>query len=69
MTFCWWSDVSLSSLFQQHKSHVEEPSNNRLLNDRKRKFVDTELAQDTEGNVTDVKAKNMCAITPVSTVF
>ncbi|XP_026151816.1 ETS translocation variant 5a isoform X2 [Mastacembelus armatus] len=31
----------------QHKSHVEEPSH-RPLNDRKRKFVDTELAQDTE---------------------
>ncbi|KAF3694484.1 ETS translocation variant 5 [Channa argus] len=31
-----------------HKSHVEEPSHNRPLNDRKRKFVDTELAQDTE---------------------
>ncbi|KAG7219721.1 hypothetical protein INR49_018884 [Caranx melampygus] len=32
----------------QHKSHVEEPSHSRPLNDRKRKFVDTELAQDTE---------------------
>ncbi|XP_068185651.1 ETS translocation variant 5a isoform X3 [Antennarius striatus] len=31
-----------------HKSHVEEPSHNRPLSDRKRKFVDTELAQDTE---------------------
>ncbi|XP_035533142.1 ETS translocation variant 5a isoform X2 [Morone saxatilis] len=31
-----------------HKSHVEEPSHSRPLNDRKRKFVDTELAQDTE---------------------
>lgn len=36
-------------LLQQHKSRVEEPSHNRPLNDRKRKFVDTELAQDTEG--------------------
>ncbi|XP_047457469.1 ETS translocation variant 5a [Mugil cephalus] len=31
-----------------HKSHVEEPSLCRPLNDMKRKFVDTELAQDTE---------------------
>lgn len=31
-----------------HKSHVEEASHSRPLNDRKRKFVDTELAQDTE---------------------
>ncbi|XP_048875058.1 ETS translocation variant 5-like isoform X2 [Brienomyrus brachyistius] len=30
-----------------HKSHVEEPCS-RPVNDRKRKFVDTELAQDTE---------------------
>ncbi|XP_036401590.1 ETS translocation variant 5a isoform X1 [Megalops cyprinoides] len=30
-----------------HKSHVEEPCS-RPFNDRKRKFVDTELAQDTE---------------------
>uniref|UniRef100_A0A3Q3K4U4 ETS domain-containing protein n=1 Tax=Monopterus albus TaxID=43700 RepID=A0A3Q3K4U4_MONAL len=31
-----------------HKSHVEGPPHNRPLNDRKRKFVDAELAQDTE---------------------
>lgn len=31
-----------------HKSRVEEPSHSRQLNERKRKFVDTELAQDTE---------------------
>ncbi|XP_030613687.1 ETS translocation variant 5a isoform X2 [Archocentrus centrarchus] len=31
-----------------HKSHVEEVAHNRPLNDRKRKFIDTELAQDTE---------------------
>ncbi|XP_078118691.1 ETS translocation variant 5a isoform X1 [Sander vitreus] len=31
-----------------HKSHVEDPSHSRPLSDRKRKFVDTELAQDTE---------------------
>ncbi|KAM8855535.1 ETS translocation variant 5a isoform 2-T3 [Spinachia spinachia] len=31
-----------------HKPHAEEPSHHRPLNDRKRKFVDTELAQDTE---------------------
>uniref|UniRef100_A0A673BBV0 ETS domain-containing protein n=1 Tax=Sphaeramia orbicularis TaxID=375764 RepID=A0A673BBV0_9TELE len=31
-----------------HKSQVEEPSHNRPLNERKRKFIDTELAQDTE---------------------
>ncbi|XP_055361146.1 ETS translocation variant 5a isoform X2 [Betta splendens] len=31
-----------------HKSRVEEPSHLRPLSDRKRKFVDTELAQDTE---------------------
>ncbi|XP_058478332.1 ETS translocation variant 5a isoform X2 [Solea solea] len=31
-----------------HKSQVEEASYNRPLIDRKRKFVDTELAQDTE---------------------
>ncbi|XP_037344614.2 ETS translocation variant 5a isoform X1 [Pungitius pungitius] len=31
-----------------HKSHAEEPSHHRPLSDRKRKFVDTELAQDTE---------------------
>lgn len=31
-----------------HKSRVEEPSHSRPLNERKRKFVDTELAQDTE---------------------
>ncbi|XP_041857900.1 ETS translocation variant 5a isoform X1 [Melanotaenia boesemani] len=30
------------------QSHVEEPLHGRPLNDRKRKFVDTELAQDTE---------------------
>lgn len=44
-------DICSSSLSQQHKSHVAEPSHSRPLNDRKRKFVDTELAQDTEGNV------------------
>ncbi|XP_060944671.1 ETS translocation variant 5a isoform X1 [Limanda limanda] len=32
----------------QHKSHVDESSHIRPLLDRKRKFVDTELAQDTE---------------------
>ncbi|KAF3843538.1 hypothetical protein F7725_002387 [Dissostichus mawsoni] len=32
----------------QHKSHVEELSHIRPVSDRKRKFVDTELAQDTE---------------------
>ncbi|CAL8322566.1 unnamed protein product [Merluccius merluccius] len=31
-----------------HKSHSEEPSYARPFNDRKRKFVDTELALDTE---------------------
>lgn len=40
-------------LLQQHKSRVEEPPHNRPLNDRKRKFVDTELAQDTEGSFAD----------------
>ncbi|KAM8857676.1 ETS translocation variant 5a isoform 1-T1 [Synchiropus picturatus] len=29
-------------------SHVEEPSHNRPVNDRKRKFIDSELALDTE---------------------
>lgn len=38
---------------------MEEPSNNRPLSDRKRKFVDTELAQDTEGKITDVKNQKM----------
>lgn len=35
---------------KQHKSHVEDPSHDRPVNDRKRKFVDAELALDTEGN-------------------
>lgn len=35
---------------KQHKSHVEGPSHGRPVNDRKRKFVDAELALDTEGN-------------------
>lgn len=35
---------------KQHKSHVEDPSHSRPMNDRKRKFVDSELALDTEGN-------------------
>lgn len=35
---------------KQHKSHVEDPSHGRPVNDRKRKFVDAELALDTEGN-------------------
>lgn len=39
----------LSSLFQQQDAHAEPP-NNRSLNDRKRKFVDAELSQDSEGN-------------------
>lgn len=55
--FFWQSDNSPCSLSQQHKSHVEEPPHNRPLIDRKRKFVDTELAQDTEGNVADVKTQ------------
>lgn len=50
----------LTFLCQQHKSHVEEPFHNRPLNDRKRKFVDTELAQDTEGNVVDVTEYCKC---------
>lgn len=48
---------SASPLCQQHNSHVE-PSNSRFLNDRKRKYVDTELAQDTEGNIIIEKAMN-----------
>ncbi|TNN41951.1 ETS translocation variant 1 [Liparis tanakae] len=32
----------------QHRSHLEDPSHLRPPGDRKRKFVDTELAQDTE---------------------
>lgn len=56
---CLWSDVSPSFLLQQHNSRVEEPSNSRPLSDRKRKFVDSELAQDTEGKITDVKNTNM----------
>ncbi|KAM9343814.1 ETS translocation variant 5a isoform 3-T3 [Pholidichthys leucotaenia] len=32
----------------QHKSNGEDASLSRSLNDRKRKFIDTELAQDTE---------------------
>lgn len=49
------SMAELSNMFsfpshsQNHKSHVEEPPHSRPLSDRKRKFVDTELAQDTEG--------------------
>lgn len=35
---------------KQHKSHVEDPSHSRPISDRKRKFVDSELALDTEGN-------------------
>lgn len=35
---------------KQHKSHTEDPSHHRPVNDRKRKFVDVELALDTEGN-------------------
>lgn len=33
---------------KQHKSPVD-PSHSRPVNDRKRKFVDSELALDTEG--------------------
>lgn len=49
------SDLFLfpSSLLQ-HNSGVKEPTNHRTLNERKRKFVDTELAQDTEGNVANI---------------
>lgn len=61
IVLCVWSDIifwqSDSSLSQQHKSHVEETTHNRPLIDRKRKFVDTELAQDTEGNLADVKTQ------------
>lgn len=35
---------------KQHKSHVEDLSQSRPVNDRKRKFVESELALDTEGN-------------------
>lgn len=35
---------------KQNKSHVDDPSHSRPVNDRKRKFVDSELALDTEGN-------------------
>lgn len=44
--------------FLLQKSHMQEPSC-RPLTDRKRKFVDTELAQDTEG-----KQMNMQSIHP-----
>lgn len=39
----------LSSVPQQHDAHPEPPDN-RCLNDRKRKFVEAELNQDSEGN-------------------
>ncbi|MED6271498.1 ETS translocation variant 5 [Characodon lateralis] len=41
-------DVSSSLPSQQQNSAADESLNSRPLNDRKRKFVDTELAQDTE---------------------
>jgi len=43
------SSSSSSSSSQQHRSHLEDPPHLRPPGDRKRKFVDTELAQDTEG--------------------
>ena len=56
----WFGMISLESFClenmlspspsPQHKSHSEEPSYARPFNDRKRKFVDSELALDTEGN-------------------
>ena len=48
-SFCWVNMLSPSPS-PQHKSHSEEPSYARPFNDRKRKFVDSELALDTEGN-------------------
>lgn len=46
---------------KQHKSHVEDPSHGRPVNDRKRKFVDAELALDTEGNA-DTRAHRCDAV-------
>lgn len=66
--FCWCSDVFfIFFLSQQHKSHVEESSHNRPLNDRKRKFVDTELAQDTEGNIALMPWMHFCWLSCVLT--
>ncbi len=50
--------ILVFGLFVLQKSHVQEQSF-RPFNDRKRKFVDTELAQDTEG-----KQMNMQSIHP-----
>ncbi|XP_056145068.1 ETS translocation variant 5a isoform X2 [Lampris incognitus] len=41
-------DQQVPFMVPPNKSHVEEASYSRPLSDRKRKFVDTELAQDTE---------------------
>ncbi|XP_017276719.1 ETS translocation variant 5a [Kryptolebias marmoratus] len=41
-------DQQVPFMVPPSKSHVEESSHSLPLNDRKRKFVDTELAQDTE---------------------
>ncbi len=38
------------SVFPQQKSLQVEQPYSRAVNDRKRKLVETELAQDTEGN-------------------
>lgn len=53
-SFCHVDQIALTSLLSQQKSsQVEEPYNRTII-ERKRKFVDTELAQDTEGNRTCV---------------
>lgn len=48
------------SVFPQQKSlQVEEPYS-RAVHDRKRKLVETELAQDTEGNFNLMNMTNAC---------
>lgn len=48
------------SVFPQQKSLQVEQPYSRAVNDRKRKLVETELAQDTEGNFNLMNMTNAC---------
>lgn len=62
MVFCFSvlkATLTISVFPQQKSLQVEEPYS-RAVNDKKRKLVETELAQDTEGNFNLMNMTNAC---------